>query len=311
MPTYPISPQITVSALLKQPTLISRALTNLTAKRFIADKVFVKGTADEVAGGVMRYQRSESIYFDAGQDVEEAAARGQWPRAGWTDTVFTDLVHEYGLEVVINNLSIRRNQASQMTLGQRRLANNLVRFVDTQAIALLTNTTLNPTIQTYSAPTTWATTATAKIAGDIAACQELVDVLDEGYAIDTLIANPSQRPNILDNVDLSNRLPRETQNGMLQTGVAVPFLGLKQILFTNQIAASHFIALDSTAAGTIADEIPDPEEGFVAYDPGDGQALIWIKVYEEEKSRDKIIAGGRWPGMILQEPRAVVYGSSI
>jgi len=311
MPTYPISPTITVNALLKQPRLISRALTNLTAKRFIADKVFQHGSPDEVAGGSMVYQRSESIYLDAGQDVEEIAARGDWPRAGWSDQIFTELVKQFGLEIPISNLALRRNQMSQMILGQRRLANNLVRFVDSQAISLLKDTTKNPTIQTYAAPTAWATTATAKIAADVAAAQELVDVLDEGYDVDTLILHVSQRPNVLDNADLSNRLPRETTNGMVQTGVAVPFLGLDQILFTNQIGAHEFIALDQDVTGTIADEQPDSEEGFVAYDPGDGQAPIWVKVYEEGRGKDKIIAAGRWPGMILNEPRAVVWGTGI
>lgn len=311
MPTYPVSPTITVAALLKQPRLISRALTNLAAKRFIADKVFQQGSPDEVAGGAMVYQRSESIYLDAGQDVEEIAARGDWPRAGWSDVIFTELVKQFGLEIPISNLAIRRNQVSQMVLGQRRLANNLVRFVDSQAMTLLQDTTKNPTIQTYAAPAAWSVTATTKISADIAAAQELVDVLDEGLAVDTLIVNVTQRPNILNNVDLTTRLPRESTNGALQTGVVVPFLGLRQILFTNQIAANKFVALDSGSAGTIADEQPDPEEGFVAYQPGDGQAPIWVKVYEDSRPKDKVIAGGRWPGMILNEPRAVVVGSGI
>ena len=59
MPAYPGSPTLTVDALLKQPRLLARSLTNLVAKRFVADKLFTKGTPEQVAGGAAQYQKSE------------------------------------------------------------------------------------------------------------------------------------------------------------------------------------------------------------------------------------------------------------
>lgn len=46
MPAYPDSPALTVQALLKQPQRISRDLANLTYQRLVADRLFVRGTAD-------------------------------------------------------------------------------------------------------------------------------------------------------------------------------------------------------------------------------------------------------------------------
>jgi hypothetical protein len=63
--------------------------------------------------------------------------------------------------------------------------------------------------------------------------------------------------------------------------------------------------MDRTVAGVIADETPDPAEGFQAYDPGDGKAPIWVKVYKEEP-KDTVLAGARWPAMALVAPKAIV-----
>jgi hypothetical protein len=57
-----------------------------------------------------------------------------------------------------------------------------------------------------------------------------------------------------------------------------PFLGLKEILFTPQITSTKAILLDTSIAGTIADERPDASEKWVSYDPGPGFAPIYVKV---------------------------------
>lgn len=314
MPTYPVSPQLTVNALLKQPRIISRDLLNLAVKRLIADKLFVRGTADQVAGGAMRYQQLESIYLDVGPDVEEIAPRADWPRTGWTELLKTAAVQQFGLEVPISNLAIRRHQMDQVTRAERKLANNLVRFIDTQAMALLASTAATAsTPQVQAASALWSNIATDVI-GDLAVGQELLETKDNAYAGfegATLILHTTMRKNLLKNTGLRSALPRETQNGQIQTGMLAPFLGLKEILFTPQIASTKAILMDTGIAGTIADEQPDPLEGFAAYDPGPGFAPIYVKVYEEPRSKDKVIAAGRWPAMALIQPDAVVVFTGV
>ncbi|MDQ5821228.1 MAG: hypothetical protein M3540_07305 [Actinomycetota bacterium] len=302
MPPYSSSPSLTVAANLKQPIRISRDLASLATKRFIADKVFTRGTPDQVAGGSMVYEKSESIYLD--RDVEEIAERGSWPRTGWSEALYTELVHQYGLEVPISNLAIRRNQRDQFVRGQLKLANMLVKFVDTKAMSLLT--TVVGGVQTLSASAVWTTVGT-KIASDIAAAQEMIDILDEGLVADTLILNPRRRDDLINNDQLAARLPREAGATAITTGEQAPFMGLRQILYTNQIAQTTAVLMASNLAGTIADERPDPEEGFQAYQPAGGDfAPIWVKVYDDHSPKDKIVAAGRWPAMALVEPRAVV-----
>src|SRR4051794_38924521 len=181
MPTYPGSPQLTVDALLKRPTLIARALTALTSKRFVADYIFSHGTPDQVAGGAAWYERSENIYPDRG--AEEVGVRSEFPRSGWTEAILTALVKKYGLEIPISFEAIRRNQIDQIQRALRKLANAVTKFVDTQAMSLLTT---DPAIQTAAAAATWTASATT-IISDLANARKLIADQDEGYEGDTLI----------------------------------------------------------------------------------------------------------------------------
>lgn len=305
MPTYPVSPQITVDALLRQPERISRDLLNLVSKRLIADRLFVRGSSQQVAGGAIHYQRDESIFVD--NDPEQIAPRGAWPRTGWSEDFRTDAVGQYGFEVVISNLAIRRHAMDQVSRAERKLANRLTKYVDTKAMSVLTDA-VGQGLQTMNASADWATTTT-DIIGDIAAAQEKIEVIDNGYAGfegATLVLNTTLRKSLLANTGIRAALPREGRDNPVSLGMVAPILGLKEILFTPQIGAGYAILMDTSIAGTMADETPDPAEGFVAYQAQDGTPPVYVKVYEEPATKDRVIAAGRWPAMVITDPNAVV-----
>jgi hypothetical protein len=300
MPTYPGSPTITVDALLRQPRVLARALTSLAAKRFVADRIFTKGSPESVAGGAATYQRSESIYTT--RDAEEVGVRSEFPRTGWTEAIFQAFVKKYGLEVPIAFETVRRNQIDQMARAQRKLANSLVKFVDTQAMTLLT-TDVN--VQTQAASGDWTTAATDIIA-DLANARKKITDLDEGYDPNTLILNPAQELDLLLDTDIRNALPRETGQSAVQTGRVAPLLGFDQILVTSQLTAGTALVLEARMVGTIADELPDPSEGYTGYDPGNGFATLYVKRYMEEGRDEHIVRCARFPAMWLAEPTAAV-----
>jgi hypothetical protein len=302
VPTYANSPTLTVAALLKQPTRISRDLVNLAYKRLIADRLFVRGSAEQVAGGALVYQEAESIYMD--RDPEEIAERADWPRTGWTEAVKTQPVRQYGFEAPISNLAIRRNQMDQVVRAERKLANSLVRFVDSKAMAFLEAGA--GTSQGSGA--VW-TTAGTDIILEVGKAQESIEIQDNGYdgfSGATLVLHTNMRDALLNNTALRAALPRETNDSQIRTGMMAPFLGLREILFTPQITATVALLIDTGVAGTIADEPPDPKEGFAAYNPGPGFAPIYVKVYEEPQPKNQIIAAGRWPAMAITDPKAIV-----
>lgn len=304
MPTAAGSLTLTVQALLKQPQLLSRELVNLVNKRLIADQLFVQGSPDQVAGGALRYQELEGIYVD--DDPEEVAEGADFPFTDWTEQLKTEPVRQYGFGVRVTNLAVRRNQRDMVARGQRKLANRLVKFIDSRAMTVLEN---NVNIQTNASAAVWTNPATDVIA-EIGEAQELIESQDNGYdgfSGATLIVHTNRRDDLLNNTGLRNALPRETENGQIRSGVAAPFLGLDKILFTPQITPTVAIVMDTGIAGTIADERPDSSEGWTAYDPGPGFRPVYVKVEKGGKPAvHSEVFAGRWPAIALVEPKAVV-----
>lgn len=328
MPTYPASPQLTVDALLRRPTLIARSLTSLTSKRFIADRIFAHGSADQVAGGAVWYERSENIYPDRG--AEEVGVRSEFPRSGWTEAILSAIVRKYGLEVPISFEAIRRNQLDQIARAERKLANAVTKFVDTTAMSLITT---DAAVLTYAAAAAWTAGATTIIA-DIANARKLVDDQDEGYMVDTLVMNGAQELGFITNTNILGLLPRETpSDNPLRSGRAVQMFGIENILVSPQLTAGTVILLMAKVTGTIADEQPDAQEGYVTYDVGSGAGNdqniqgpgggivnaghsnaaypaefppVYVKVYEVTGRDEKIVRAARFPAMWLAEPKSAV-----
>ncbi|HLE98972.1 MAG TPA: hypothetical protein VI540_03670 [Gaiellaceae bacterium] len=312
MPYASSSPTLTVQALLKQPALLSRELVNLVNKRLIADRLFLPGSPDQVAGGAMRYQELESIYVD--DDPSEIAEGADFPMTDWSEAVKTAAVRQYGFGVRITNLAVRRNQRDMVQRGLRKLANRLTRRIDSLAMAVLTDTATYPAIQTNGSAAVWTTVGT-DIIDEIAEAQELLELKDNGYdgfSGATLVLNTARRQDLLNNTALRAALPRETESGQIRTGMIAPFLGLGAIVFTPQCPAATAILMDSGIAGTIADERPDGTEGWSAYDPGPGFRPIYTKVEKGGKPMvHSEIFAGRWPAIALVQPDAVVNITSI
>lgn len=297
-------PTITVEALLKQPGLLVRNLTNITTKRFIADQVFARGSADQVRGGAALYQKSENIYPD--RAAQEVQVRSRWPRTGWTEAVFTAMVHVYGLEVPISDLARRRNQLDYIERSQIKLGNALVKFVDTIAMATLTG---EASKLTDTASGDWTTAAT-DIIKDIATWRAAIANQEEGYVADTLIVNPAQELDLMIDTDIRNALPREsTAPNPVLTGRPAPILGLDNILTTPQLAAGTVIVVNSKVVGTIADEQPEGFEGYVTRQQGGNYAPIYVKVYREEGADETLVRGARFPAMWVSEPKALLVAT--
>lgn len=295
------SHRITVEAFLKQPRILQRALTDLTAKRFVADQIFARGSSEQVQGGAALYQRSESIYTV--DNPEEVMPRSQYPRTTWTEELLAAMVRKYGLEFTIPDEAKRRNALDQVQRGQLKLANGLVKFVDSKAMTLLTT---DSAVQTDTAGGDWTTAAT-DIIGDIQAARQMIYDQDEGYEPDTLILNPAQETDMILDKDIRDALPREGgPNNAVITGRAVPLLGLKQILVTPSLAAGTFIVLASKIVGTIADEAPVADEGYSVYAPGGQFAPLYTKTYRVEDSDESVVRAARFPAMYLSEPKAAV-----
>jgi hypothetical protein len=319
MPTYPTSPTLTVEALLKQPVLISRALTALASQRFVADRILARGTPEQVAGGVMNYQRSESIFTD--RPAEEVGVGAEFPSSGWSEALLQAAVKKYGLEVPIYYESVRRNARDQIARGQKKIANGVVKFVDSKAMSMITS---DAAVSTTTAAAAWSASATT-IVSDIVNGLKVIRDQNEGFEADTMILNPAQYLFLLTNATLQGLLPREggAPTAPIVTGRASPILGLSQILESPVLPAGTVLLLESNIIGTIADEQPQANEGYSAYDPngtlgqGPGNepvpanphypsnfAPVYVKVRNEENKDKYVVRGARFPAMAILEPKS-------
>lgn len=300
--TYPGGgPRITVEALLKQPRLIARRLTDLTSKRFAADALFARGSSDQVASGAALFQRSESI-FPTGNDVEEVMPRTEYPRTSWTEALLTAAVHKYGLEFPVADEQKRRNQLDVVMRGQRKIANAIVRFVDALAMTLALT---DAAVLTGAASGDWSTAATDIIA-DIAKARTAISNVEEGYEADIMIVNPAQELDLITDKDIRDALPREGggPRPSIISGTAVPLLGLSDIRVTAGMTAGKVLVATSKIFGTIADEAPLSDENYVSYNPGGDFAPIQTKVYRNDNVDESIVRGVRFPAMYIAEPQS-------
>lgn len=291
----------TIDQELKQPEVISQDLLNLVVQRLIADRIFTRGTASQVAGGVADYGYDPAPMF-ADRDPEEVGVRSDFPRTGITPVARRqEIVRQYGLETEFNNLTIRRSRIDEYDRALRLLANSIVRFLDTKAMAVFT---ANTDIPTAPAAAVW-TADSADIIADVATALEEIDSAERGYAGDTMLAHTSHRTNIITNDDF--RRANEGLGSMVLTGNIPSFLGLERIIFSQRVPINDVYILNSGVVGTIADEVPEADEGYSAYQPPDNStfAPIWTMVYENNNRTGRVLRAARWPAIFLTDPEAV------
>jgi hypothetical protein len=310
--TYPLGPLVTVDAALKQPTVLSRVATALTNKKLISKQLFMRGPA--VQGGAVLYEEAQGMFVD--KDSMVIAERAKWPRAGYTEQVKTAKVETHGLEFPVYYLSIRRNRTDVLQRGLVRTANRLAFNIDALALAAILN---NANIQSFNGAN-WTLAAT-DIIGDIALAQEDIELAQpvatdpagmgySGFEGATLVLHTSFRKSLLGNTGIRAALPREVRDGQITTGVVAPILGLKEILFSPQMKATSALLMDTSIAGTVMDEIPDPAEvkppPFSSYSADPTVDDVYVRVYGEDTPPTQVVQIGRWPVFFLTDPKAIV-----
>jgi hypothetical protein len=222
---------------------------------------------------------------------------------GWSEQLMSAFVKKYGLEAPIAFEARRRNQIDVVARAQRKLANSLVRYVDTLAMTLLST---DPDVINYTSSSlgSWGTAGNA--IKDIANMRKQVEDQDEGYDPDTLVVNPAQELQLLLDTELRGALPREDSRSAITTGRVAPMLGLRQILSSPRVTAGTVYLLSAKQGGTIADEAPEASEGYSSFSPGAGFAPIYMKIRTLDDTDEYRVRVMRLPAMWISEPKSIV-----
>jgi hypothetical protein len=200
---------ISVDLMLKQPTRITRMIMDMTAQRFVADRIFANGGG--VIGGAVVFDSVEANDIYTNRDVERVAPGAEFP-------IITSArrapgvaeVEKWGGKVWIADEARDRNDATLFTNQLRQLSNTVVRKINARAIQVLEAMftafpsrvvvsksqavggwdAITPYGATPSAPGTWP-------AADFAMAAEIGETDELGIRYDLWILNPANYTDLL------------------------------------------------------------------------------------------------------------------
>jgi hypothetical protein len=237
---------ITVSHLLNSPVLVQRTLRSLVNLRLVGGRVLT-GRVDMTGSGSAIFEIGESIY--ATDEAETIDDLMEYPLTDDGDAELAVVAAgKYGLATDIPDALIARNRMDVVMRKLTKIANRIAVGFDGRVISAVGSAVT----QTQAAAAAWNTTNAdpfldAMLAGAV------VDELDEGYAVDTLLAKPAYYARLVAQAKIMNALPRESDSIVL-SGRMTQIAGYN-IIKTNRLPSGvNVMALDSTALGSIAFE---------------------------------------------------------
>lgn len=252
MPTYPTFPTIngqavTVSWLMNQPKVIDRILRTLVQQRLIGDKL-LKGRVDLTGSGSAVFGVSEGIFPK--RSAERIAPGGEYPVTdddpGVPALAVTD---KWGLATEVPQELIARNRMDVVARKLIKLANQIVFGFD----ALVLSAIASAVTQTQAAAAAW-NTANADPFLDAMLAGAVVDSLNQGYDIDTIVLSPTYFARAVAAAKIIERMPREGDASLIITGRMIQIAGLTFLKTTNLPAGVNVMVADSTQLGSIATE---------------------------------------------------------
>lgn len=274
--------QLSISVFLNNPAYVQRIVGDLAQQRFLADLIFGSGPA--ATAGAVQFDQVTATDLFLSRDVKPIRPGAEYPVLA--DQIPTPLIAattNWGGRVHITDADVRRNRIDVFRRVLTKLRNTIVRKVDTVAIATLAAAP----ILTYAFGGQWSNTATDIFAG-LESARLLVDVLDMGYELDTLVINPTQNANLLSRADVRQAFGLTAQESIVR-GASVGRILNMDVYFSNRVAAGTGYLLQRGVVGGISDEVP-----------------LNTKTYRQEDSDKTWVQGGRMFVPYVTDPKACV-----
>lgn len=275
--------------LMKSPALLAKRIQSITAHKFIAD--FLLAGRFEAVGGAILYETGEVI-FPA--DEPEAIAPGaEYPKTVMTSGELASAkTVKWGEDSDITDEAISRLLISPVDRALRKLANGMIRKVDSVALGVIGS----KVTQTF-ASASWASAGAIVdgVLGAKASAEE--EHQGEEFDYNTVALKPKQFAKVAAALIKSDLVPRESQNFVL-SGVIPDYLGLTWTT-SNHVPFSDPILVDRDQLGGMADEkIASP-----GYSSLDGLEVKSIR--DEDRDKYKVRAR-RVTVPVVLEPKAAI-----
>lgn len=284
---------LTVSRLVNSPVLIQRALRTLVQQRLVGDKI-LSGSVDLTGTGAVNYEVSEAIM--AASLAERVDDLMEYPESqDGTATSAMASTEKWALATSISDKLVARNRIDIVNRKLIKLANRIAFGFD----ALVISAVASAVTQTSPALAAWSSTTTADPFSDITLGASVVDSLNQGYEIDTVLATPNRWARLIAAAKVIERAPREGDNTLLITGRLAVIAGLQIWKTTNMPSGVDVMLLDSKQLGSIGWE----DQGGGYQGSADGVQTKRIRLEENDGWR---IQGRRIGVPIVQEPGAAI-----
>lgn len=279
MYTYPtLSPTPTgtpaeVHAFLKSPTLVARRLRTLLDQKFISDFLLRQRLLAE--GGAIMYETGETIYA---ADAPEAVNPGaEYPLTVMTaGELAAAKVVKWGLDTEIYDETIKRLRMATVERTLLKLANSVVRHVDTVALAAIASK-VTRTFDATGGGNPGAWTSAEAIIGGVLQAKAVTEELLEGFDLGVVVLKPTQFAKVQTQLLTSGLLPQESGNQILSGTGAFGYLGLTWTTSTFVPVADPML-IDAEQLGGMADEdIQSPGYTKIGNTAGNGGGLVGLE----------------------------------
>lgn len=237
---------IEVHQFLKYPELITKSVQELTDHGFIADFI-LQGRYNAVGGSIL-YETGEEIFA---VDAPEAVAPGaEFPATSMTTGQLKSArTTKWGLDSPVTDESISRMLFSPVDKAIQKLANSVIRHVDSVALGVIASQVQ----ATVAATAPWEGDAKAIIKSVmVGIARRERELVGQAFDFNTVILDPVQHAIIVSELLNSGQL-RDTGANAIGTGEAVNILG-KTWVTSPHVPFSDPFVVDRNQLGGMAEE---------------------------------------------------------
>lgn len=290
----------TVYYLMNNPVILYRILRTLVQQRLIANRLLT-GRVDLTGTGAAVFETGEPIMVD--DDPEIIDELGEYPLVDG-DPAATSLAKSLkrGFGSLVSDENVARNRIDIVNRKLLKMANRIVFHHDALALAAIATAVT----QTQAAAAAWNTTGADQFL-DILLSDAVIDELNMGYSVDTVVTRPTKWAYLVARLAKINALPRETADNVIATGNIVTVAGKNIMKSTNLPQGVDVMVADSLQLGSIGYERLG---GGYFGDPADPLDVEFKKIRLDESDGNKLQA--RKTGVpMVQEPNAALIVTGV
>lgn len=296
-------PRLSVSTMVKQPTIIPKRIISMLEQQFIVDALLRK--LPPTQSGTYVYEESTPLFADG--DAEIVEEFGEIPvvsgKVGARKVAFT-VKRALGLKV--SQEMINRNAVDRVNTQMTQIKNTMLRTWETVFLQAILN---HPDVPTMASTAPWDNEATSAIRFDLAEGQRRVgeaapaDSLDNyyGFEADTLVIGRKTRTDLITSTDFNEvyrNNPLAAQSPEYKGTLPGEFYGLTIMVSRemDRLAPDRALLLQRKVVGGIGDERP----------------LRSTPLYEEKRSNETWRSDTlRQSAVVIDQPKAALWITNV